>query len=457
MPFSASVDPAKIVTIPDMDLSYALASTLVEWSPAKEITAGLASRWEVAAERVYRLTLRDNARWSDGAPLTSKEVKQSFERGFKKYPDDLRGVANLVDHIDCPTDQTIEFHLKAAAKDSGLLERLAEPNYGIVALSADSVNLKRSTGPFYLSESTKDQLVLKVNPSWYRHAEGMADAVLVRRPPKGLDSQTVLLKDTWANLIETSSLMPGEVRKEYDSRGFKVWWRPLDKIFLLWVGNRLRTERGEKIVQYLRANLDRSGITNGLSGFQLTEQMFPQGYQLYDRRFECPNAKIEKPAELSKPLTILITPARVSQELKDNLEKALVSLTGHKPNFISIELSDFSERIKGSDFDFYYGTVGLADPDPAGAMSYYLEGPAPLIGSKTESFLSRFDSARAESDPTKKLDMMRSVLTDATCKGVVLPLFHISTVGIGKAPLDFSEVPITDESVTLSKVRFKNQ
>jgi hypothetical protein len=50
---------------------------------------------------------------------------------------------------------------------------------------------------------------------------------------------------------------------------------------------------------------------------------------------------------------------------------------------------------------------------------------------------------------------MAAIMTDATCKGHTLPLYHISTVGIGRPELDFSNVPLTDESITLSKIRFK--
>jgi hypothetical protein len=43
MAYTTPVDPARIVTMPDMDLSYALGATLTEWSPTKQITGGLAA------------------------------------------------------------------------------------------------------------------------------------------------------------------------------------------------------------------------------------------------------------------------------------------------------------------------------------------------------------------------------------------------------------------------------
>ena len=46
MSFGLPVDPAKVFTLVDLDLSYALASTLVDWSDSKEVISGLADRWD---------------------------------------------------------------------------------------------------------------------------------------------------------------------------------------------------------------------------------------------------------------------------------------------------------------------------------------------------------------------------------------------------------------------------
>lgn len=120
MPFNYPVDPARIVIIPDMDLSYGLASTLVEWSATKQITAGLASRWEITGEKTYKFTLRDGAKWSDGSPITAQDVKRSFERSFREYPADLRSLLNIVERIEAPSERVLEIQLKMPAKDSNL-------------------------------------------------------------------------------------------------------------------------------------------------------------------------------------------------------------------------------------------------------------------------------------------------------------------------------------------------
>jgi hypothetical protein len=90
-------------------------------------------------------------------------------------------------------------------------------------------------------------------------------------------------------------------------------------------------------------------------------------------------------------------------------------------------------------------------------MSYYFEGDLPVVPKSKEDFISRLDTARKEQVPEKRIAQMRSIVSDAACRGHILPLFHVSTIGIGRPELDFDEIPLSDESVTLSKIRFRKK
>jgi len=88
-------------------------------------------------------------------------------------------------------------------------------------------------------------------------------------------------------------------------------------------------------------------------------------------------------------------------------------------------------------------------------MSFYFENDFRIIPELGEPYLKRLDAARKISDENKRVDAMRNILTDATYKGHIVPLFHLSTMGIARQEIDLSQVPLTDESVTLSKIRFR--
>jgi MarR-like DNA-binding transcriptional regulator SgrR of sgrS sRNA len=463
MPFSYPVDPARIQIIPDLDVSYALASTLVEWDASKQLSAGLASSWKIVSPNTYRFTLRKDAKWSNGTAITSNDVKKSFERGLKAHPTDLRGLAQILESIECPNNNEVDFKLKTQAQESGLLGKLTEPNYGVLRVDEKgNLNLEATSGPYSLSpQSDRSMLTLLRNPLWYRWTDthGNADRVVIKRAPDKMDSQTLLLADEWPNLIETSSLIDSKVSQQYEAKKFQIWKRPLDKFCHFQLSRRLANADGRALLKFLRNNLQSSEVVAGLSGYSLADQFFPKGYQLHDAGFSCKKDKAVVLPKIfsSKPIEILISPERITPALKENIRKTILKTVGVEPKFISVSLDEIRKtKVKG-EYDLYAGTVGLADPDPEGAMSFYLEGEAPVIRSEGTDFLARLDSARKEKNSEKRVVQMRTLLRDAVCDGHVLPLFHLSTVGIGRPEMDFSGIPTSDESVTLSRIQFRSR
>ena len=58
---------------------------LVAIGPDNKVIPALAESWQISADgRVIRLTLRKDAKWSDGTPITAQQVKQSITRALSK-------------------------------------------------------------------------------------------------------------------------------------------------------------------------------------------------------------------------------------------------------------------------------------------------------------------------------------------------------------------------------------
>ena len=456
--FSQPIDPARLYTLPDMDISYALAGTLVEWSDEKNLISGLASNWEVVAPQTVRFTLRQGLRWSSGEPLTAHEVKASFERSLSRYPDDLRSLAQLLDKIEVTSDQVLDFKLKVPAASSNLAGKLVEPNYGVIRTAPDGViNVSISSGPFYLESQTDQELVLKKNPNWHGANSRMADRIVIRKPPAAIELATVLLTDSWPNMVETSSLVKSDITAKYQEQRFNIWKRPHDKVVLVELGKRLRNAEGYSLLRSLGRRLDMSAVTAGFSGFEPTRQLFPSGYPLHDAEMKCADESAPVPTLPKRKLQIIYSPGGTTSMIKDNLTRTLTALTGEAPVFTAVPLQQLLEAKTKDDFDLFVGLCGLADPDPEGILSFFFEGGHPVIpsGLGKSAFLTRLDGARKDANPGSRLSEMRSIVKDAVCEGHLLPLFHLSTVGIARPELDLSHVPNSDESVTFSKIRFR--
>ncbi len=458
MPYSYPVDPVRLVSIADMDLSYALASTLVQWDTSKQVSGAVAEAWESPSPEVVRFTIRKNLRWSDGSLVKALDVKQSFDRAFKAHAEDLRSLAKLIKRISVASDQAVDFELTQEVVSSGILGKLTEPNYGILKVKPDgTLNLAVTTGAFFLEQDSSISLILKKNPHWFLASNEMPDEVLIKKPGDSINWQTVLLSDSWVNFIETSSLTPSEIINRYRSEKFEVWTRPVDKLFMVQLSTTLANGDGPSLLRYLYQSADRTELTKGLSGYTNTMQVFPDGYQLHDNEMPKVDGSVKFPVAFKdRKLKVLVSRARVSEALQENIEKMLRK-AGISAAFEVLPLDQIGAREKKGDFDVYIGSMGLADPDPEGIMSYYFEGATPVVPSGKETFVKSLDIARKEKDASVRLKRMRALVTEATLKGHILPLFHMSTVGVGRPELDFSKVPSSDESVTLSKIRFRSK
>jgi ABC-type transport system substrate-binding protein/class 3 adenylate cyclase len=76
-------DPPRSYMLPDIRLQMALFDRLVERWPEATIVPSLAERWEISDDGLrYRFTLREGLRWSDGTPLTARDVEWGVRRNL---------------------------------------------------------------------------------------------------------------------------------------------------------------------------------------------------------------------------------------------------------------------------------------------------------------------------------------------------------------------------------------
>ncbi len=68
----ASLDPAKAVGLPEIQVIRDLFEGLVNQNEKGEIIPGVASQWKSNDNRIWTFTLRDNAQWADGTPVTAQ-------------------------------------------------------------------------------------------------------------------------------------------------------------------------------------------------------------------------------------------------------------------------------------------------------------------------------------------------------------------------------------------------
>lgn len=460
MAFGLPLDPANVRTLVDLDLSYALSSTLTEWSDSRELVAGLAKSWKLTGKNEMQFSLKDDLKWSDGSNVTASQVVKSLERAKRVHGDSLKSLFDQIIGISSAENGTVKFTLNVDAAASGILTKLTEPMYGLVFVKDDGeIDLSKTVGPFVLSKATNDKLELAQNKNWFRFHASMANSVVIRRPPVGDEVQDAFLKDEWVNIMTSSSLVEKTVNEIFEKRKYAVWNRSLDKIFFLSPGARLTNEEGRQLFRFLNKELDRSILTSGLSGFNLTQQFFPAGYVLFDPEFKKGALEATLPKVFqNRPIKILGVASRLNSRLKENLKTAIKKAVGVEPEFNIVQLSDFEKARAEKDYDFLAGALPVNDPNVEGAMGFFFGLTPPIIpdaGARELVFSERVAKAKLLPSQSERNGEYRKVFSEATVQGSIVPLFHYSTVVIAKAGMDLSAVPMSDETVAFSKVRFK--
>lgn len=137
-------------------------STLLtfDWANYPKLEGDLAESWTVSADQLtYTFQLRSGVTFHDGSPMTSADVKASYER-LRNPPEGVVSVRQSqfadIERIETPDDRTVVFRMKRA--NSSMLMVFASPwnaIYSAAKLAGDPKFPERNvlgTGPFRFVE-----------------------------------------------------------------------------------------------------------------------------------------------------------------------------------------------------------------------------------------------------------------------------------------------------------------
>src|ERR1700722_9480932 len=96
-----------------------------------DVAPGLAERWDVPDPQTYIFHIHHGVKFHDGHPLTSHDVKWTFDSLLTgKIRSPKASAYRFVDYLDAPDDFTVIFHMKEP--DAALLWNLSDGAVGIV-------------------------------------------------------------------------------------------------------------------------------------------------------------------------------------------------------------------------------------------------------------------------------------------------------------------------------------
>jgi peptide/nickel transport system substrate-binding protein len=184
-----------------------LFSGLLQRDAQMNLHGDLADTWEIPNPLTYTFHLRPGVRFQDGRPLTSADVKFTFDyilNPANRSP--KRGAFRLVASIDTPDPVTVIFHLKEPYASFPV--NLVRTTTGIVPANApgDFSRHPIGSGPFrFVSQSQDSEVTIERNPEYFGTAPQIS-RVRFRIVPDAIVRALELRKGS-ADL-ELSSLAP---------------------------------------------------------------------------------------------------------------------------------------------------------------------------------------------------------------------------------------------------------
>lgn len=194
-----NVEPPSLCSAVNSSLWIACLSTkmmegLVAYDLDMKMRPLLAESWEFNPEgTVLRFNLRRNAKWHDGAPFTSADVKFSVEEVWKKLHPRARTTMAAVQTVDTPDAHTAVFRLSHPApvifSFLNSYEAQVVPKHvfgGGDILQNPALSAPVGTGPFMFKEWRKGQFVEMVrNPNYWDAGKPYLDGVIARMVADG--------------------------------------------------------------------------------------------------------------------------------------------------------------------------------------------------------------------------------------------------------------------------------
>ena len=219
---------------PAFEVWYLTYDSLVGYDPATlspmkgETSTGLATDWSVSADGLtWKFTIRKNAKWSDGVPLTAKDVAFTYNYIVKNpdFTSNLTAYTNLIKEATALDDYTVQFVCSQPKPDMTRhwVPILPEHIWSKIAPKSLKGYMNNppyvGSGPYTCVEWKKNNYVhLVANPTWWGPKPKITDIYFTY-----YTNADTMLQDIKAGTVDAAqNLVPAQVKQLQSTPGIKA-------------------------------------------------------------------------------------------------------------------------------------------------------------------------------------------------------------------------------------------
>ncbi|MBU0464204.1 MAG: ABC transporter substrate-binding protein, partial [Proteobacteria bacterium] len=456
----ATLDPAYLQDIYGIALVHQIFNGLVRFDPYLSVLPDLAETWQVKEEgKVYRFTLRKNARFHNLDPVTSEDVIFSFKRllraqpapavlphllkivGAKEY---RAGTRENVPGLEIENDMVFQVHLEEShvpfLTALGMYQAAIVPQKEVIRLGDDFGKNPVGTGPFRFVSWDGDKSIRLKRFKEYYAGPAYLEEIHYKIYPGGQDPQ--VLADFQNRNIEETAVYGDVKEKLADAKGLQWFHRPSLSLFFYGINLKHPNLANPDLRKALSLAIDRITFVNQVykGRFEIARTILPPGMpgynplnQIEDNNPDLarkhlnrlPGKTLENLPEL-EIVSAFKTP-RVEQEMA--MIKDFWSWLGIKLRVKYINDWKKFEAYLRSDSVQIYRYAWFADmPDPDSFLYslFASESPTNFMKFQDEKVDQMLLTARGVVDPVERAKMYQKIEATIMESAPLIPLFYMS-------------------------------
>lgn len=424
-----NLDPQKVPAFTSQRVFELVYSRLTSLTADLAVQPDLAESWTVSPDgKTYTFKLRP-AKFHNGDPLTSADVKFTFDRILTVDGSVAKSLFTDIDHVDTPDPSTAVFVLKqpnvtilpymASANASIVSQKVADANQNDLSKKEAAIG----SGPFKLAEWVPDNyMLLQANTSYFLQGLPYLDAVRINVVPDQAGIVAALRTGAADMAIIEDARAAQSLR---DEQAVTLDAKPSPNYNLLFVNTARKPFDNLKVRQAMSYAIDRQQIVDAvaLGEGDVTGPIAPAltQFALPVSQYPSYTRDVAKAKQLLQDANVgpieftMLTETSEPSYAKDiaQLVQQQLAEVGIKMNIELLEFNQWVQRWLKADFDMAPGlNGGQADPDYYVFRYFTTDGNLNFVTSyKDDTVSNAIKEARTTNDLARRKQLYQTVQT----------------------------------------------